>query len=179
MERTNLRLLVGLASILCFASGASAAPPGSSTGPSTTRTPGTGAQTKIEEIQSIGVDRQLTTFTGVVLDVNERPLANVSVKLFVDGQLVASTGTESNGFYSLKVPYDATSDETALLWFLPPERSLMAKELVLKESKASAAAGVISKCVPRAKILPGRQFRVYLFDAANRNKELAELECLP
>jgi hypothetical protein len=55
----------------------------------------------------------------------------------------------------------------------------MPKELVLQESKASAAAGLISKCVPRAAITPGRQFKVYLFDPATRNKELAESDCLP
>jgi hypothetical protein len=49
---------------------------------------------------------------------------------------------------------------------------------VIQESKASVAAGLISRCVPRAPLTPGRQFRVYLFDPESRNKELAELNCL-
>jgi len=41
------------------------------------------------------------------------------------------------------------------------------------------ANALISRCVPRAELIPGRQFRVYLFDSSNRNKDLAELNCLP
>jgi hypothetical protein len=55
----------------------------------------------------------------------------------------------------------------------------MPKELVIQESRASLENGLISKCVPRATLSPGRQFRVYLFDSDSRNKELAESGCLP
>jgi hypothetical protein len=68
---------------------------------------------------------------------------------------------------------------TVLLWFETHERGLMAKELVIRESKASLANALISKCVPRAAFTPGRQFRVYMFDPTSRNKELAEADCLP
>lgn len=185
MGRTNLRWVVGFASILCLVGGlpgvraVSAAPPTGSPSPPTDRPAGNGRQSKIEEIQSIGVDRQLTTFSGVVLDVNDHPLGNVQVKLFVDGQLTGTSLTESNGYYDLRVPFDPSADVTALLWYLAPDHSLMPKALVIQESKASVAAGLISKCVPRASLTPGRQFRVYLFDPATRNKELAESDCLP
>lgn len=179
MARTNLRLLVGFTSILWLAGGTAAAPPSGTTAPPTDRPLGTGRDSKIEEIRSIGVDRQLTSFSGVVLDVNDRPLSNVQVKLFVDGQLAGTAITESNGYYDLRAPYDPSADVTTLLWYLASDRTLMPKALVLQESKASVAAGLISKCVPRASLTPGRQFRVYLFDPANRNKELAESDCLP
>lgn len=179
MVRANLRFLVASLLVLGFATTATAAPPTGTTPPPADRSAGSGHQAKIEEIQAIGVDRQLTSFSGVVLDVNDRPLGNVQVKLFIDGQLAGSAVTESNGYYDLRAPFDPSADVTVLLWYLAPERSLMAKELVLNESKASVAAGLISKCVPRAKVTPGHQFRVYLFDAASRNKELAESDCLP
>jgi hypothetical protein len=54
----------------------------------------------------------------------------------------------------------------------------MPKEVVLRESKISREHNLISRCVPRTAYTPGRQFRIYLFDPANRNKELAELDCV-
>ena len=56
---------------------------------------------------------------------------------------------------------------------------LLPKELVIRESRTSQANGLISRCVPRAEFMPGRQFRVYVFDSTTRNKDLAELNCLP
>src|SRR5262249_56544977 len=117
--------------------------------------------TKVQEFQSLGVDRHFSNFTGIVLDVAEHPVEGVEVKLFVDGQAMGTAKTDESGGYELQGPYDASADATALLWFTPPpDHSLMQKELVLKESKASAANGLISRCVPRAAVLPGRQFRV-------------------
>jgi hypothetical protein len=133
----------------------------------------------VQEYQGLGIDRQLATFAGTVLDVSDRPIENVIVDLFIDGELAGTAITEGSGFYEIKVPYDSHSDTTVLLWFVPQSRSLLPKELVIRESKASQANGLISRCVPRATLMPGHQFRVYLFDSSNRNKDLAELNCLP
>jgi hypothetical protein len=179
MVRTNLRILGGIISALFLAGGAGAAPPANTSTPQTDRTAESSRQSKIEEIQSIGVDRQLTSFAGMVLDVHDRPLASVQVKLFIDGHLVGTALSDGTGYYDIRSVYDPSNDATVLLWFVAPERSLMAKELVIRESRSSQANGLISKCVPRATLTPGRQFRVYMFDAANRNKELSESECLP
>ena len=132
-----------------------------------------------EEFQGLGVDRQLGVFTGTVLDINDRPIENVIVDLFIDGELTGSAITEGSGTYEIKVPYDSHGDTTVLLWFVPQTRALLPKELVIRESKVSQANALISRCVPRAELLPGHQFRVYLFDSSNRNKDLAELNCLP
>jgi hypothetical protein len=139
-----------------------------------------GASSKpIQEYQGLGFDRQLATFAGTVLDISDRPIENVIVDLFIDGELAGTAITEGSGFYEIKVPYDSHSDTTVLLWFVPQSRSLLPKELVIRESKASQANGLISRCVPRATLMLGHQFRVYLFDSSNRNKDLAELNCLP
>ena len=124
-------------------------------------------------------ERQLPRNTGFVFDLNDRPLSGVQVKLFIDGQLAATVSTDVAGHYDLQSSYDPGADVTALLWFVAPDRSLMPKELVLRESKGSRENALISPCVPRADFLPGKQFRVYLFDLPSRNKELAELNCLP
>ena len=176
MMRPNLRLLPGLAFLLLGAGMAHAAPPGTSgSGPGTDPAQ---FQSPVQEFRSLGIDRRLASFAGTVLDVSDRAIPGVQVQLFVDGQVVGSGTTDGSGFYDIRVPYDSNADATVLLWYVAPERLLMPKEIVLKESKASAAAGLISRCVPRATVTPGKQFRVYLFDPESRNKELAELDCL-
>ena len=177
MMRPNLRLLAlssvfPLLSGLAWAAPPTSPPPGSSSESPSVPTP------RVEEFQSLGIDRRLTPFTGVVLDVNDHPINGVEVKLFIDGQLAGSTTTDPTGHYDMRVAYDAT-DVTVVLWFVTPDHSLMPKMIVLQESRASIASGLISRCVPRATLTPGRQFRVYLFDPSSRNKELSELNCLP
>jgi len=179
MKRPNLRLL-GFLTPMAMAASLAQAAPGSSPPPgSSPQAPYYDQLSKIEEYQSIGVDRHLTVFTGVVLDVADHPITGVEVKLFVDGQPLGATRTDGSGAYQLQAPYDPSADVTALLWFTAPDHTLMQKELVLRESKASLANGIISRCIPRVTVLPGRQFRVYLFDPASRNKELSEMDCLP
>jgi hypothetical protein len=177
MMRPNLRLLAGLAVLLVSAGTAHALPP-SSPPPGSSSTDPTQYQQPIEDYRTLGIDRRLTSFAGTVLDIGDRPISGVEVKLFVEGQLTGSALTDGSGFYDIRAPYDPSADATVLLWYVAPERSLMPKEIVIQESKASVAAGLISRCVPRAPLTPGRQFRVYLFDPESRNKELAELNCL-
>src|SRR5262249_45352568 len=154
-----------------------AAPPSSSPPGSSTEVPAVLSPT-VEEFQSLGIDRRLTPFTGTVLDVNDRPIVGVDVKLFVDGEIAGSTVTDGAGHYDMRGGYDPT-DVTVFLWFVPPDHTLMPKMIVLQESRASATNRLISRCVPRATLTPGRQFRVYLFDPSSRNKELSEMNCLP
>lgn len=181
MMRAILRVLV-LSAIWVFpATTASAAAPGNSGSLPGSRSDSRSDRTNksVEEYQGLGMDRQLGVFAGTVLDVAECPVEDVMVDLFVDGELAGSAVTDGAGAYEIKVPYDYRGDTTVLLWYVPQSRSLLPKELVIRESKASQANGLISRCVPRAELVPGRQFRVYLFDSSNRNKDLAELNCLP
>ena len=176
MDRPNLRLLGLIALILLFPAGSWAAPPTGSSGSETTSLQPDPAAT---EFQSLGVSRRVTVFTGTVLDVKDNPLSAVDVKLFMDGQLVGAARTDGTGHYELQAPYDPNTDATVLLWLVSPDRMLLPKMLVLRESRACLEQSLISSCVPRATVTPGRQFRVYLFDTQSRNKELAELNCLP
>ena len=180
MVRAILRILLPFVSaFLLSTAGLAAAPPSLVPGTGTEPAPQAPSSKAIQEYQGLGVDRQLTQFAGVVLDVNDRPLSDVQVKLFVDGRIAGSAVTEGTGYYEIKVPYDLYADTTVLVWYVPQDKILMPKEVVIRESKASQANALISKCVPRATVTPGRQFRVYLFDAANRNKDFAEANCLP
>jgi hypothetical protein len=180
MSRWNLRELVRIAASgvlwLFLAAPALGAPPsGNSMEPSSPLDNRSGSP---PELQSLGISRPISIFQGTVLDLNERPVPNVTVQLFDDGELLGSAVTDGSGIYDLRAIYNLNNDTTSLLWFVTPERSFMAKELVLRESRASQENHLVSLCVPRTSYLPGRQFKVYLFDPANRNKELAELDCL-
>jgi len=181
MMRSILRVLVLSATVAFTAVPAQAAAPttGNSLSGQRVDSRPQNAGKPAEEFQGLGVDRQLGVFTGTVLDINDRPIENVIVDLFIDGELTGSAITEGSGTYEIKVPYDSHGDTTVLLWFVPQTRALLPKELVIRESKVSQANALISRCVPRAELLPGHQFRVYLFDSSNRNKDLAELNCLP
>ena len=180
MMRAILRILVLCAILLLPA--APALPAAPTTGPQYGQRPDARAQNatkRVEEIQGLGVDRQLGVFAGTVLDISDRAVENAIVDLFIDGNLVGNAFTDAAGGYEIKVPYDSGGDTTVLLWFVPQSRTLLPKELVIRESKVSQANALISRCVPRAELLPGHQFRVYLFDSSTRNKDLAELNCLP
>ena len=178
MMRTIFRILMLSAIWTLTATAArAAAPPPSLPGLRESRQQDAGKT--VQEYQGLGADRRLATFAGTVLDITDHPIDNVIVDLFIDGELAGAALTEGTGAYEIKVPYDTHSDTTVLLWYVPQSRSLLPKELVIRESKASLAIGLISRCIPRAALIPGHQFRVYLFDTANRNKDLAELNCLP
>jgi hypothetical protein len=182
MSRWNLRHLVVLAAGIVLAASAPsalAAPPSGSTSSTEPRPPFADRSGTKQDFQSLGVSRPYSSFEGVVLDINDRPIPNVQVKLFDDGDLIGSAVTDGNGAYEFRSVFELNADRTALLWFIAPERTLMSKELVLRESKQCQEHHLISRCIPRAPYTPGRQFKVYLFDPANRNKELAELDCLP
>jgi hypothetical protein len=178
MAGSNLRFVGSFVLFLSISPAAFAAPPSGSTS-DRDHDRDAGRERKIEEMKTLGIDRQLASFAGTVLDVSNRPLGGVQVSLFIAGDVVARAVTESSGDYELRAPYDPSADATVLLWFVSPDRTLMPKELVLQESKASLENGLISKCVPRATVSPGHQFRIYLFDSDSRNKELAESGCLP
>ena len=178
MMRPFLRFL-GSVSLFLLATGPVQAAPPSGTTSSSSNESSPNDTRRVQEYQSLGLDRRLTPFTGTVLDVNDHPISGVQVKVFYEGSVLVSGITDGNGVYDLRAPYDPSSDATVLLWFASADHSLMTKEIVIHESRSSVQNGIISRCVPRAPLTPGRQFRVYLFDPASRTKELSELDCLP
>jgi hypothetical protein len=140
---------------------------------------GQGPGNPANEYQGIGIDRYAASYSGTVYGVDDRPIPDVAVKVFVDGTLVGTALSDGSGDYSLKVSFDQRQDRTVLLWFVAPDPALVPKEIVLAESATSKKLGLISPCVARATVVSGRQFRVYMFDATDRDKELSELNCLP
>jgi hypothetical protein len=175
MRGANLRALLTAAALGLWIGPAQAGPPIPQVGPAANPT----GVPRTEEPQSIGIDPHRTNFVGTVLTVSDRPIAGATVELFIDGERVAGATTAPDGSYEMRAHYDYNEDATAILWYTPPDRTLLPKALVLNESRASREYKVISPCIPRVKVTPGHQFKVYLFDPANRIKELEEAGCLP
>lgn len=119
-----------------------------------------------------------TSISGVVSDQYRKPLPGAQVKLFVDGLMVASVLTDAGGFYTLKYPIDIGKDKTVVLWYVAPGTNWVPKAVVLKESKAAVAAGLMSPCVKRFEVRPLLAFDVQMVDVATRNKQLAQSGCL-
>jgi len=173
MRGAILRALLYAAGLVLLSGPAGAAPPPDVTGPLRRDV------RKSEEAQTIGIDPHRTTLAGIVMDVDDKPVAGVTVSLFVDGERLASAVTAADGYYELRAHFDYRADATSILWYLPSDRALLAKAVVLGESRVSRENKLISPCVPRATVTLGHQFRVYLFDPADRSKELEEMRCLP
>jgi hypothetical protein len=144
-----------------------------------------------------------TSITGVVRDQNQNPLKDVSIKLFIDGVVVASTLTDGAGAYSMKYLIDVGKDKTVMLWYVAPpvqERVVdtgkvgektnkvtmpegtsskwVPKAVVLHESKAAIASKLISPCIPRVQVKPFLEFDVQMVDVPTRNKQIAQSGCL-
>jgi len=77
MKRPNLRLLGFLTPMAMAASLAQAAPVSSPPPGTTPSAPYEDQLTKVQEYQSLGVDRHLSAISGIVLDVAERPIQGV------------------------------------------------------------------------------------------------------
>ncbi|MBN1505038.1 MAG: carboxypeptidase regulatory-like domain-containing protein [Candidatus Eisenbacteria bacterium] len=119
-----------------------------------------------------------TSISGVLSDQYRKPLPGAQVKLFVDGLLVASVITDAGGFYGLKYPIDIGKDKTVVLWYVAPGTHWVPKAVILRESKAAVAAGLMSPCIPRVEVKPFLEFNVQMVDVATRNKQLAQSRCL-
>jgi hypothetical protein len=119
-----------------------------------------------------------TSISGYVNDQYKTPMQGVKVKLFVDGLLVASVGTDAAGSYSLRYPVDVGKDKTVMLWYVAESPEWVPKAVVLHESRASHAAGLISRCIPRVVVKSFLEFNVQMVDVATRNKQLAQTACL-
>jgi hypothetical protein len=119
-----------------------------------------------------------TSISGLVSDQYRKPLPGAQVKLFVDGLVVASVMTDAGGFYGLKYPIDIGKDKTVVLWYVAPSAEWVSKAVILKESKAALAAGLMSPCIPRVEVKPFLEFNVQMVDVATRNKQLAQSGCL-
>ncbi len=169
--RTLLVWLMPLILVLALSSAASAVPPTGGEVPP--------EQSKAEQPPDfIRPVEGATSITGQVSDQNQNPMQGVKVKLFVDGLLVASATTDAAGSYALRYPIDVGKDKTVMLWYVADAAQWVPKSVVLHESRAAQAVGLISRCIPRVVVKPFLEFNVQMVDVATRNRQLAQSGCL-
>jgi len=145
--------------------------------------PPTGAERPLEEKKPpvrpdfVRTAQGETSITGVVRDQSRKPLKDVSVKLFVEGLLVASALTDGQGAYKMKYAIDIGKDKTVMLWYVSKEPQWVPKAVVLHESKSAQSSHLISPCIPRVQVQPFLEFNVQMVDVSTRNRQLAQSDC--
>lgn len=154
-------------SVAAGAAGPTETPPASPTTP-TRLSPGAGFPGTSE-----------TTISGLVADKNGKPLADVSVKLYVGGLLIAEQTTSIDGSFEFLELIDYGRDVTIDVWFVPPEGSgLVMEDVILRESSAAIAHELYSRCVKRVPLEPITDFVVKLLDLKTRNRMLENSDCV-
>ena len=113
--RELARFTIAGALYLALAIPAAAAPP---TGSGTSSDPTSPLDRRLggpPEFKSLGISKPISIFEGTVLDINDRPVPNVLVQLFDDGELLASATTDGSGIYDLRAVYNLNDDTTSLV----------------------------------------------------------------
>lgn len=160
-----------LAVVLLAAVVAGAAPPAdpppSSTGSSMRLTAQTGFAGTSE-----------TTISGVVVDKDGRPLADVAAKLYMGGLLVSEVLTSPDGTFELVELIDYAKDVTIDMWFVPAGEDLLMENVILKESTSARQNALYSKCISRVPLDPITDFVVRILDLDSRTRMLQTSSCL-
>ena len=86
---------------------------------------------------------------GVARDEAGAPLADLEIKVFVDGFRQTSAVSGDDGAYSLALSFDAEADPTVVVWWIPREAGRVPELAILRESARARALGIWSPCIPR------------------------------
>ncbi len=83
---------------------------------------------------------------GQVKDLTGAGMAGTAVKLFADGELVASSKASPTGEFELDLPLIIETDETVVLWFVPTTDRYLMQAVVLKKSTVARQNGLFGRC---------------------------------
>jgi hypothetical protein len=115
---------------------------------------------------------------GEVTDADGRPLAGVTVRLFVGGSPVASARTDSSGAYDLAFAVDPNGRETMLACAVAPRPDLVSEWAILRESSEDRDAKLWGPCVPRIGLSRSARWSVGILDATGVRERIAKDGCL-
>jgi len=119
-----------------------------------------------------------TTISGLCVDKDGRPLADVAAKLYMGGLLVSEVATSPDGSFELVELIDYGRDVTVDMWFVPPQEGMVMENVILKESRSAAQNALYSECVPRVTLDPITDFVVRILDFDSRVRMLETADCL-
>jgi len=115
---------------------------------------------------------------GSVIDRDGSVRPGVSVKLFVDGIVAASTTTDAEGFYTLDARIDPLADDTVTVWWVAPGEGRVPELALIRESSADREHGLWGPCVPRIGMLRQQTYSVQLMDREMFRRQLAVSGCV-
>ena len=115
---------------------------------------------------------------GEVTDAGGRPLAGVTVRIFIGGRKATSARTDSTGSYAIRFPVDPAEEETVVACASAPRSDLVSEWAVLRECRADREAGVWSPCVPRVGLSRWARWEVRILDAKGVLERLQRDGCL-
>jgi len=119
-----------------------------------------------------------TTISGLCVDKDGRPMADVEAKLYIGGLLVSEVTTAPDGSFEIVELIDYGTDSTIDMWFVPAGEGLVMENVILKESSAALENALYSECVPRVRLDPITDFVVRILDLNSRVRMLETSDCL-
>lgn len=131
-----------------------------------------------EERRLIAIEKGETRFKGAAMDHDQKPLAGIQVRLFVNGVAVHTVTTDAVGQYDFKHALEYSGKETVVLWLADPSGRLTPKALILAESESCRGTKLLSKCYSRIVLEPVVESKVYLFDKDTRARQLNAQGCI-
>lgn len=131
-----------------------------------------------EERRLLAIEKGETRFKGAAMDRDQKPLAGIQVRLFVNGIVVHTVTTDAVGQYDFKHAIEYSGKETIVLWLADPTGQLTPKALILAESESCRGPKLLSKCYSRIVLEPEVESKVYLFDKDTRARQLNDQGCI-
>ena len=131
-----------------------------------------------EERRLLAIEKGETRFKGTTMDRDQKPLAGIQVRLFVNGVAVRIITTDAVGQYDFKHALEYSGKETLVLWLIDPSDRLTPKALILAESESCRSTKLLSKCYSRIVLEPVVESKVYLFDKDTRARQLNDQGCI-
>ena len=165
-------LIVAIAAMLLAAAVSATA-----AGPADTPPPATGRPTRLTAQAGFSGTEE-TTISGQVVDKEGKPVADVTVKLYLGGLLVTEVMTSLDGSFEVVELIDYGRDVTVDMWFVPADDRFVMENVLLKESSSALKNKLYSPCVARVRLDPFTDMIVRLYDIDARNSKLQREGCI-
>ncbi|MBD3163363.1 MAG: hypothetical protein GF346_12860 [Candidatus Eisenbacteria bacterium] len=114
---------------------------------------------------------------GSVVDAEERPLADVAIRVFIEGLVEAEVRTDPDGTYEVRFSVDPNREETVLLYCVPPRVDQAPDLALVRESREDRSAGIWSPCVRRLGIRPSLEWTARIESRMGLVERLARSGC--
>lgn len=102
---------------------------------------------------------------GKVTDAAGTGIAGTEVKLFADGEFVEEDRTSPSGDFELNLPLNIETDETVVLWVVPPTDRYVMQCVVIKKSEVARTSRLFGPCAIEVEMKEQMRVEVSLLTA--------------